>query len=158
MESKYRPEIGKMLKPEYIIEAPDTDPSPGRETIKWIGMKAYSTEREIKDFLWWKNLLIGDLNDDKIRTDAAKLIAAVKLKRGADMAVGLPIDLGKSSSRTGYVEIIKEPHLYGLYVESKSRPMFNLMVSLENLPEAAREEGFYPMVRKAKEVLPYPDF
>jgi hypothetical protein len=140
MNSKYQPEMGKMPRPGYIIKAWDSDTVNEDETIKWIGMKAYSMDREIKDFLWWKNFLMGDLKDDKIRTDAARVIAAIKLKMEADLAIGLPIDLEKSNSRTGYVEVIKKPHLYGVYVESKNRPMFNFMVEFENLSEAVNEK------------------
>ena len=151
--------IGEMPTPRYMREAGDTV---GGGIIKWVGMEAYSADGEVKKFLWWRNRRAGNLNDQDVRHDAAAFVARLKIKTGADAAIGLPVDLYESNPKTGFVKTVDEPDLVGVYIEADERPMFNSMTSMQVVKTEgqlghSKEVEFDEVFQKAKAVLPYPE-
>lgn len=152
-------QVGEMPTARYIREAGDTT---GDGSIKWIGMRAYAPDGEIKDFLWWRNFKVGDLSKDRPRYDAAAFVTRLKLEMEADSAIGPAIDLHGSNSETGHVQTIDEPEVYGVYVEADKRPMFNFMTAMRGVKDEAelRRESpveFDDAFQQAKAVLPRPN-
>lgn len=149
--------VGEMPQPEYLIEAGDTT---GSENIKWIGIRAYDLDQQIRSFLWWRNFQV-DLGDEKGRHDAAAFVTRLKLETKAEAAFGLPIDLRASDSSRDYVAVVEDPSLYGVYIEAGERLMFNFRVGMEGVKteEVLRAQHpfeFDKIFRKAEAVLPYP--
>lgn len=152
--------IGEMPKPRYIREGGDTSIDSDGSNIKWIGIEAYSPNGEVKTFLWWRNFQIGNLKG-KDRNDTAAFIARLKLERGADAAIGLPVDLSGSNSQTGHVQIPDEKGAYGVYIEAEKRPMFNFMAMLQGIKSEGQlrhsnPEKFQEIFEGALAVLPKP--
>ncbi len=148
--------IGEMPNPRYIVDAADTT-ADGK--IKWIGMESYAPNGELGKFLWWENFKVGNLNNERARYRAAALIARLKLATGIDTAIGLPIDIEKSDSQTGHVQILDYPGVYGVYVEARRRPGFNVMTMMGGV----RTEGqfrrsdpvkFDKVFQNARKMLP----
>ncbi len=149
---------GEMPTPRYLKEAPDTV---GDGTIKWVGIQGFGLDGQVKDFLLWRNSKIGDLQDEVTRYHTAAFVTRLALEMDAETAIGPAVDLGASSSKTGYVEIITEPEVYGVYVEADKRPMFNFMTMMRGVrteEELRREKPveFDEIFQKAKAVLPRP--
>ena len=124
-------------------------------------MRAYGLDATVKDFIWWRNFKVGNLDNPRDRYQAAAFIARLKLEMDADSALGYPIDLYGSDSRTGYVKLVEEPKLYGIYVEADKRPMFNFMTMMQGVKSEAelrrsKPVKFDELFQKAKAVLPYP--
>lgn len=150
--------IGEMPTPRYLLRAGDTT---GDGSIRWIGMEAFSADKEVKPFLWWRNFQVGDLSSELPRYHTAAFIVRLKLEMGVDAAIGFPVDLSKSNSALGHVAIEEEQGLYGVYIEADKRPMFNFMTAMHGIKseEELRQENpveFEKAFQKAKEVLPYP--
>lgn len=155
-----RPElrIGEMPQPQYLREAGDTT---GDGSIKWIGIKAYALDGQIRDFLWWRNFKIGDLRDETARYHTAAFVARLKLEMESDSAIGPAVDLHGSDSNTDRVQTIDEPEVYGVYVEADKRPMFNFMTAMRGVKDEAelRRQSpveFDEIFQQAKAVLPKP--
>lgn len=151
-------QIGEMPAPRYLKEAGDTT---GSGTIKWIGIEAYAPDGEIRPFLWWRNLKIGDLTNERARYDAAAFVARLRLEMDADSAIGPAIDLYESNSQTEHVQIVDEPEVYGVYVEADKRPMFNFMSAMRGVKTEAELRAADPVLfdeifQKARVVLPRP--
>lgn len=147
--------IGEMPRPRYI-------PIKGGERL--IGMEAYSPDRKIKEFLWWENGIVqqGDLNNATTRHEAAALVTRLRLELGVDAAIGLPIDLEGSKPKTGFVKIVKNPELVGIYIEAGNRLGFNFLVARKGLKTELELRLVTPVLfdeifQKAKAVLPYPE-
>lgn len=152
-------QIGEMPKPRYLKKMPDTT---GDGEIKWIGMEAYGFDGQIKEFLFWRNFgADGDLSDELARHDAAAFIARVHLERGAEAAIGFPINIGDSNPQSGEVKIVEETGVFGVYIESRLRPMFNFFTAMNGIKGEAelrevQPDSFRETYNKAKAVLPYP--
>lgn len=117
-------------KVEYLSKGPNTT---GDGDIRWVGFKATSITGEEKEFWWWTNA--ADSIDD-LRTLCGSLLA----ERLIEAQIGPGVDLSKSSQQTGKVTLVekhKGKPVYGIYVESKHRPMFNFMISLHGLKRKA---------------------
>lgn len=157
-ETETKPEIGEMPTPRYLVDAPSTV---GDGITRWVGVETYGTDGEIKKMLWWRNLQAGDLNNDLARYHAAAFITRLKLETQADAAIGPAIDLSGSSLKTGYVQLVEEPGVYGVYIEAERRPMFNFFtmtqgIETEKILRMAKPDEFEAIFQKAKEVLPRP--
>lgn len=149
--------IGDLPYPQYMSEAPDTTSD---ENIRWIGVKAYGLSGKVEDFLWWRNVKSGSLNDEKSRHDAAAFIARLKMGMQVDSVFGHALDLGNCNQSTGKVAVAKERGVYGVYVEAQKRPMFNFMTMMNGLEteEVFRRKDsreFEKIYLQARAVLPY---
>lgn len=119
----------------FLGEYADTT---GDGNIRWVGFKAPSVTGEEKEFWWWRNYA------DTI--DNAKVFCGSLLaQRLIEAQIGPAIDLHKSSQASGHVEIIaatdENKPVYGIFVESKHRPMFNFMLGMQGLkmPKKVKE-------------------
>lgn len=128
---------GNSRQVAFLGEAADTT---GDGNIRWVGFKAPSVTGEEKEFWWWRNF------PDFI--DQAKVFCGSLLaQRLIEAQVGPAIDLHKSSQARGHIEVItatdKGKPVYGIYIESTHRPMFNFMLSMEGLKMPKRvKEGW----------------
>jgi len=153
--------VGEMPTPRYIKRLGDTNLDNDGVPINWVGMEAYSADREIKRFLWWKNVRSGNINKEEVRTDAATAIARLKLGGNIDAAIGLPIDLGECDHNKGFVKIIEEPDCVGIYIEENKRSQFSFdlmmgVIKLKSVEELKKEKliEFHEAFQKARIVLP----
>lgn len=151
--------IGEMPKPRYIREGSGTSIDGGYSNISEIGIEAYSPNGEVKTFLWWRNMLVGDLNGKKDRYDAAVYIARLKLGSNTDAAIGLPIDPPGSNPQTGHIQILSEKGIYGLYIETERKPTFAIATMILGVMSELElsiddPENFNEIIEKALAVLP----
>ena len=152
--------IGEMPQPCYLKEMGDTSLESDGGYIGWIGMRAYGLDEQLKDFLWWRNFRIGNLNAGKSRHDAAAFIARIKMEMEAEAAIGLPVDLATSNRDTNYVAIPRNRGLYGVYVQVDKRQMFNFMAMMQGISSEGElklenPSEFKRIFSQAKKVLPY---
>src|SRR3989338_4461289 len=148
--------IGRMPQPRYFGHLPKTP-----DGTSWIGIKGYSLDKEVKNFLWWQNFQ-GDLSKQEDRRDIATLVVRIKCNLGIDAAVGLPLDLNHGSIKKEEITILYHPYVYGVYIEAARRPMFTFRADIpdenetrEKLQRAGRPSAFDKLLQKALEVLPY---
>jgi hypothetical protein len=155
--------IGEMPKPCYLLEGYNTALDSDMERIKWVGIVGFSPEKELKDFIWWRNFKAGDLSKEEDWSEVAALIARIKLETGADAAVGLAVDLANCDSEYEAVDTYKEDGVLGVYIEAPKRAMFNFMVMMQGIKSeeqlrAKRPDEFERVYRQALEVLPNKDY
>lgn len=121
--------MGEKISREVVFLGEYADTT-GDGKIRWIGFKALSITGEEKEFLWWRNFC-DTLDNLKAFCDL------LFEKRGIEARIGPAINLGKSSQASGHVEVIpstdKGESVYGIYVESKHRLMFNFMLAIKGL-------------------------
>ena len=115
-------------------------------------------DKKIKDFVWWRNSEIGDLNDETARNHASAFITRLKLEMNIESAIGLPIDLDESNQKTNYIAIPKISGLYGIYIEPDKK--INLSdvltkVKSESYLKKQKPIEFNEIFNKANAVLPY---
>lgn len=158
VDAETKPQVGEMPTPRYLVDAPSTV---SNGMTRWIGIEAYGTDGEAKKMLWWRNIQVGDLNTSLTRHDVAAFITRLKLETEADAAIGPAIDLSGSSPKTGRVQLVEEPGVYGVYIEAEKRPMFNFFATMRGIGDEPilRTENpveFDELFQKAKAVLPMP--
>lgn len=158
VDAETKPQVGEMPTPRYLVDAPSTV---SNGMTRWIGIEAYGTDGEVKKMLWWRNFQVGDLSNDSVRHEVAALITRLKLETEADAAIGPAIDLSGSSVKTGHVQLVDEPEVYGVYVEAEKRPMFNFSTRMNGIRtekqlRKARPAVFQTTFDRAQEVLPRP--
>ena len=111
----------------FLSKSPDTT---GDGDIRWIGFKASSITGEEKEFWWWRNY------SDSLENLKA-FCGALLSQRLIEAQVGPAVDLHESLAAKSKVHIIPETDkgkpVYGVYIESKHRPMFNFMLAMEGL-------------------------
>lgn len=151
---------GTLPQPKYFVDLPDV--ASEKET-RWIGIQTPSIDGVVKDFLWWKNFE-SDCFSDEGRTEVARFIARLKLGKNIDSVVGMPVDLYQSTKRNKIV-VVREPNIYGVYVEAARRPGMSFFSAMGTIPDEESLQrrlgmGGYPLlfeetVLKAKQALPY---
>ena|SRR3989338_350472 len=111
----------------FLSRCPDTT---GDGDIRWIGFKASSIAGEEKEFWWWRNY------SDSLENLKA-FCGALLAQRLIEAQVGPAVDLHKSAAVKSKIHIIAETDegkpVYGVYIESKHRPMFNFMLAMKGL-------------------------
>jgi hypothetical protein len=152
--------IGEMPEPRYLCEMGNTSVESDGSSIKWIGMRAYGLDKQIRDFLWWRNFKAGNLNNEAVRYHTAAFIARLYMETEAEAAIGLPIDLYASSQSKNYVAIPKDKGIYGVYVQADKRQMFNFMTMMNGIGSEAelrrkKPVEFDRIFQQARAVLPY---
>lgn len=162
IERTVRPKlkIGQMPKPEYFSCPPDI--SPKSEDKNPIGVWAYSYTGEIKPYLWFTNIRIGDLSSPSGRKEVAEWLLRLRWS-SAYSVVGPAINLNKSDLSLGTVEAINKPTLIGIYVDADKRPFDKIKKVLDKLPEIdeLRDIAGNSKVERAcrliESSLPFPD-
>jgi hypothetical protein len=156
------PKIGEMPQLHYLTEMGNTSLDSDGSSIRWIGMRTYAPDRQVKDFLWWNNFdLQGDLRDEKARYHAASFITRLKVEHQTDAAIGLPVDLVNCNEARNHIALVNKPNLYGVYIETPKRQMFNFMLmgvsGLKSEAQLRRSSPteFDQIFQQAREVLPY---
>ena len=143
--------IGRMPQPCFLE---------GFGGEKWDGVSAYALDGQINEFLWWRNVEVKDLNNEKSRYDVAAFIARVKIQKNVESVIGPAIDLSKSNFEKEHIEIFGDSSLlYGVYVESNHRHMFNLSMMLGGLRSEIELRMWNPIkfeqvFQEAKKYLP----
>ena len=149
-----------MPEPCYLTEMENTATDSDGGLIKWIGMRAYELDEQVKDFLWWRNFKSGDLNDETARYHTAAFVARLYMEMESEAAIGRAFDLHASNQKENLVAIANEPKVYGVYVQADKRQMFNFMTMMKGVREEAKLRAenpieFYRISRQAQKVLPY---
>lgn len=152
-------QIGEMPTPRYMPQVGEI--AEGRP-IKLIGMSAYDIHGKIRDFIWWRNFPLGDLNDEDVRDQAAALVARFKAGLGVDIAIGPPVDLSGNRRRRSNVQTSNNKGLNGVYVEPGERNVISTRLFVRGLRSEdelrqARPGDFALTLRKARAVLPRPE-
>ena len=160
MTIKNKLNIGEMPEPCYLTEMENTATDSDGGLIKWIGMRAYELDEQVKDFLWWRNFKSGDLNDETARYHTAAFVARLYMEMESEAAIGRAFDLHASNQKENLVAIANEPKVYGVYVQADKRQMFNFMTMMKGVREEAKLRAenpieFYRISRQAQKVLPY---
>lgn len=152
--------IGEMPEPCYLREMGNTSVDSDGSSIRWIGMRAYGLDEQIKDFIWWRNFKAGDLNEETARYHAAAFVTRLYMEMQAEAAIGRAIDLHASSQERNHVAIPTEPEVYGVYVQADKRQMFNFMAMMRGIKSEAQSRRKNPVefdriFQQARKVLPY---
>ena len=152
--------IGKMPEPCYLTEMGDTYLPNEGNPVKWIGMKSYGIDEQVKKFLWWRNFEPGDLNDKTARHHAAAFVARLYMEMKVETAIGKAVDLNASNQSKNHVALINKPKFYGVYVQEDKRDMFNFYFAFKVIRTEAelRKENpieFNRIFQQAQKVLPY---
>ena len=152
--------IGEMPEPCYLTEMGNTSLDSDGSSIKWIGMRAYGLDKQVKDFLWWRNFKAGDFNDETARYHTAAFVARLYMEMESEAAIGRAVDLHASNQKENLVAIANEPKVYGVYVQADKRQMFNFMTMMKGVREEAKLRAENPVEfdrisRQAQKVLPY---
>ncbi len=129
--------------------------------IRWIGMRAYGLDEKIKDFIWWNNFKVGDLNNETNRYHAAAFVARLYMEMNkAEAAIGKAVDLDASNSKRNYIAIPKNQKLCGIYIQADRRLGLNAMANMRGIETEAffrRRDPveFDRIFQQARKVLPY---
>ncbi len=152
--------IGEMPEPCYLTEMSNTSLYSDGSSIKWIGMRAYGLDEQVKDFLWWRNFKMGDLDDETARYHTAAFVTRLYVEMEVEAAIGRAVDLHASNQSENCVAIANEPEVYGVYVQADKRQMFNFMTMMKGIKTKAQLRRKNPVefdriFQQAKKVLPY---
>ena len=160
MTIKNKLNIGEMPEPCYLTEMENTATDSDGGLIKWIGMRAYELDEQVKDFLWWRNFESGNLNDETARYHTSAFVTRLYMEMESEVAIERAVDLHASNQSKNHVAIANEPGVYGVYVQANKRQMFNFMTIKKDIRDEAELRRKNPVefdriFQQAQKVLPY---
>lgn len=152
--------IGEMPQPRYIT---------GPEGLPWIGIEAFSTDGQIRKFLWHHNLPKDTKNHrdnhsnyDWTRFKLAEHVATLELggPNNTKVAVGPSISLRRSDPETRTIRVFENPPRVGIYIEAAKREGYiglNLFMDLPSEWEVrnSNQQIFDKLMVSALAVMPY---
>lgn len=151
-------------KPEYLDNSSDVNLDKSWKSRKWIGVQTNSIDNTIKDFFWWRNFEFGDLNNYDSRNEAVSFLTSLYFRMGVEATIGKAINILKSNPEKNIIKTMNEPDIYGVYIQSNKRRLFEFKFLKEiedygKIDESAikliEPDYFNEIYEKFHKILPY---